>query len=106
MQAATLDSVAAIKEIGGTIDRVSEIATAMAAAVEEQGGAIQEIARNVQEAAHGTSQVAANIVDVNRGATATGSASADVLSSARSLSGDSSRLQLEVQKFVQLVRSA
>jgi methyl-accepting chemotaxis protein len=106
MQAATLDSVAAIKEIGGTIDRVSEIATAMAAAVEEQGGAIQEIARNVQEAAHGTSQVAANIVDVNRGATATGAASGDVLSSARSLSGDSSRLQVEVQKFVQLVRSA
>jgi methyl-accepting chemotaxis protein len=106
MQAATLDSVAAIKEIGGTIDRVSEIATAMAAAVEEQGGAIQEIARNVQEAAHGTSQVAANISDVTRGATATGAASAQVLSAAQSLSGDSNRLQAEVQKFVQLVRSA
>jgi len=106
MQAATLDSVAAIKEIGGTIDRVSEIATAMAAAVEEQGGAIQEIARNVQEAAHGTSQVAANISDVTRGATATGTASTEVLSAAQSLSGDSNRLQAEVQKFVQLVRSA
>ena len=106
MQAATLDSVAAIKEIGGTIDRVSEIATAMAAAVEEQGGAIQEIARNVQEAAHGTSQVAANIVDVTRGATATGSASAQVLASAQSLSTDSNRLTIEVQKFVQLVRTA
>jgi methyl-accepting chemotaxis protein len=106
MQAATLDSVAAIKEIGGIIDRVSEIATAMAAAVEEQGGAIQEIARNVQEAAHGTSQVAANIVDVTRGATATGSASAQVLASAQSLSTDSNRLTVEVQKFVQLVRTA
>jgi methyl-accepting chemotaxis protein len=106
MQAATQESVAAIKEIGGTIDRVSEIATAMAAAVEEQGGAIQEIARNVQEAAHGTSQVAANISDVTRGATATGTASTEVLSAAQSLSGDSNRLQAEVQKFVQLVRSA
>jgi len=84
MQLATRDSVAAIKEIGGTIDRVSEIATAMAAAVEEQGGAIQEIARNVQEAASGTSQVATSIVDVNRGATATGLASAQVFESAKS----------------------
>ncbi len=106
MQAATLDSVAAIKEIGGTIDRVSQIAAAMAAAVEEQGAAIREIARNVQEAANGTSQVAANISDVNRGTAATGSASAQVLASARSLSSDSNRLQVEVQKFVELVRTA
>jgi methyl-accepting chemotaxis protein len=106
MQAATLDSVAAIKEIGGTIDRVSGIAATMAAAVEEQGAAIREIARNVQEAANGTIQVATNITDVNRGAAATGSASAQVLASARSLSGDSNRLKIEVQKFVELVRSA
>jgi len=106
MQVATLESVAAIKEIGGTIDRVSEIATTMAAAVEEQGGAIQEIARNVQEAARGTNQVAANITDVNRGATATGSASAQVFASAQSLAVDSSRLKVEVQKFVELVRTA
>ncbi len=105
MQAATLDSVAAIKEIGGTIDQVAEIATAMAAAVEEQGGAIQEIARNVQEAANGTGQVAANIVDVNRGASATGLASTQVLASAKSLSSDSNRLQAEVRKFVELVRT-
>jgi methyl-accepting chemotaxis protein len=98
--------VAAIKEIGGTIDRVSEIATVMAAAVEEQSGAIQEIARNVQQAASGTSQVAANIVDVNRGATATGLASAQVFASAKSLASDSNRLQIEVRKFVELVRSA
>jgi methyl-accepting chemotaxis protein len=106
MQAATRDSVAAIKEIGGTIDHVSEIAAAMAAAVEEQGAAIREIARNVAEAASGTSQVAGNITDVNRGAAATGQASAQVLSSAKSLSGDSTRLKTEVQKFVELVRTA
>ncbi|HKA78573.1 MAG TPA: HAMP domain-containing methyl-accepting chemotaxis protein [Xanthobacteraceae bacterium] len=106
MQAATLDSVAAIKEIGGTIDRVSGIAATMAAAVEEQGAAIREIARNVQEAANGTSQVATNITDVNRGAAATGSASAQVLASARSLSSDSNRLKTEVQRFVELVRTS
>ena len=44
--------------------------------------------------------------DVQRGAGETGSASSQVLSAAQSLSGDSNRLQAEVQKFVQLVRSA
>src|SRR4030081_413839 len=72
MQAATQDSVLAIKEISGTIGRGSEIAAAIAAAIEEQGAATQEIARNVQQAALGTTQVATNIADVNRGAGDTG----------------------------------
>ena len=75
MQAATQDSVVAIKEISGTIGRVSEIAAAIAAAIEEQGAATQEIARNVQQAAIGSTQVATNIADVNRSADDTGSAS-------------------------------
>src|SRR5206468_8636659 len=64
MQTATQDSVAAIKEIGGTIGRISEIASTIAAAVEEQGAATQEIARNVGEAAKGTAVVASNITGV------------------------------------------
>ncbi len=106
MQSATKDSVAAIKEIGGTIGRISEIASTIAAAVEEQGAATQEIARNVGEAAKGTTQVANNITDVNRGATETGSASSQVLSSAQSLSGESNHLKLEVEKFLSTVRAA
>jgi methyl-accepting chemotaxis protein len=43
MQAATHESVAVIKEIGGTIGRISQIAPTIAA-VEEQGAATQEIA--------------------------------------------------------------
>jgi len=106
MQAATRDSVAAIKEIGGTIGNISEIAAAIAAAVEQQGAATQEISRNVQQAARGTAEVANNITDVSRGASATGSASSQVLSSARSLSNESNRLQLEVENFLNTVRAA
>ena len=47
---------------------MSEISAAIAAAVEEQGAATQEIARNVQEAARGAAQVSANIGDVRHGA--------------------------------------
>jgi methyl-accepting chemotaxis protein len=105
MQAATDESVTAIKEIGGTIGRISQIATTIAAAVEEQGVATKEIARNVQQAAQGTSQVATNITDVNRGAAETGSASAQVLASAQSLSNEGNRLKLEMDKFLVTVRA-
>jgi len=106
IQAATQDSVGAIKEISGTIERLSEISSTIAAAVEEQGAATQEISRNVQQAAQGTQQVSSNIVDVQRGAGETGSASTQVLSAAQSLSSDSNRLKLEVGKFLSSVRAA
>ena len=106
IQAATQDSVNAIKEISGTIERLSEISSTIAAAVEEQGAATQEISRNVQQAAQGTQQVSSNISDVQRGASETGSASSQVLSAAQSLSGDSNRLKLEVGKFLSSVRAA
>lgn len=106
IQAATNDSVGAIKEISTTIERLSEISSAIAAAIEEQGAATQEISRNVQQAAQGTMQVSSNITDVQRGANETGSASSQVLSAAKSLSDDSNRLKVEVGKFLGSVRTA
>ncbi|MDB5738566.1 MAG: methyl-accepting chemotaxis sensory transducer, partial [Sphingomonas bacterium] len=106
IQAATQESVGAIREIGDTIGRMSEISSTIASAVEEQGAATQEISRNVQQAAQGTMQVSANISDVQRGASETGSASSQVLSAAQSLSSDSNRLKLEVGKFLSAVRAA
>jgi methyl-accepting chemotaxis protein len=106
IQAATQDSVGAIKEIGDTIGRMSEISSTIAAAVEEQGAASQEISRNIQHAAEGTSQVSSNITNVQRGASETGSASSQVHSAAKSLSVESNRLKLEVCKFLNSVRAA
>ena len=106
IQAATQESVNAIKEIGSTIEKLSEISSTIAAAVEEQGAATQEIARNVQQAAQGTMQVSSHITDVQRGTSETGSASSEVLSAAQLLSGDSNRLKLEVGKFLNSVRAA
>ena len=106
IQGATQVSVHAIREISGTIERLSEISSTIASAVEEQGAATQEISRNVQQAAEGTQQVSSNITHVQHGATETGSASAQVLSSAQMLSGDSNRLKSEVSKFLSSVRAA
>ncbi len=106
MQSATRDSVLSIKEISGTIGRVSEIATAIAAAVEQQGVATQEISRNVQQAAHGSMQVASNIAEVNRSAEDTGSASSKVLASAQLLLSENTRLKEEMARFLATVRAA
>jgi methyl-accepting chemotaxis protein len=106
MQGATQESVAAIKEIGGTIGKISEIASSIASAVEQQGSATQEIARSVQNVAQGTKEAAANIMQVNRGATETGSASEEVLNSAKMLSTESTRLREELDRFMANIRAA
>ena len=54
----------------------------------------------------GAEQVASNIADVNRGAAETGSASQQVLASAKSLSKESDRLRAEVEKFLEIVSAA
>ncbi|MDB5619536.1 methyl-accepting chemotaxis protein [Tardiphaga sp.] len=106
IQTATQESVGAIKEIGDTIGRMSEISSTIASAVEEQGSTTQKISSTVQQTAQGTLQMRSNITDVQRGASETGSASSQVLSAAKSLSADSSRLKTEVGKFLNAVRAA
>jgi methyl-accepting chemotaxis protein len=106
MQTATEESVEAIKEIGTTIDRVADIASTIAAAVERQRASTQEISHNVLQAAHGTSQIVTDINHASRGVSMTGSASAQVLESAQSLATESNHLKVEVNKFLAMVRTA
>jgi methyl-accepting chemotaxis protein len=106
MQGATQESVAAIKEIGGTIGKISDIAASIASAVAQQSSATQEIARSVQNVAQGTQEAAASVMQVNRGATETGSASEEVLNSARTLSSESTRLREELDRFMANIRAA
>lgn len=106
MQAATGEAVNAIREITSTINKISEIAGAIAAAVEQQDVTTKEISRNVMEAAKGTSEVASSITDVSKGASHTGSASSQVLASAKQLAGESESLHREVEKFLASVRAA
>jgi methyl-accepting chemotaxis protein len=106
MQAATQESVVAIKDIGDTIEQIARIAAGIASAVEAQSSATQDIARNVQNVAQGTQEVASNITQVNRGASETGSASSEVLHSAQTLSADSTKLRSELDRFMANIRAA
>jgi len=106
MQIATQDNVETIKQISKTIGDVSVISETIAAAVAQQDEATQAIARDIEFAAKGTSDAAINISDVSRGASETGFALGQMLSSARELSAENNRLKSEAEKFLAKVRAA
>jgi methyl-accepting chemotaxis protein len=106
MQTATAESVAAIKEIGSTITLISEVSSAIAAAVEQQGAATQEIARNVQQSAQLSTQVASEVTEVKRGSSETSGAAGEVLTAAQSLARESDHLKSQVETFLDTVRAA
>jgi methyl-accepting chemotaxis protein len=106
MQLVTQESVGAIKAIGETIERISEIATAISAAVEQQRAATENIAQSVRSAASGTDDVVSNIRSAAQGAEETGESSNRMFASAQALSGESHRLKTEVEKFLDDMRAA
>jgi methyl-accepting chemotaxis protein len=99
-------AVDAIKAIGGTIRKMNEIASAIAAAVEEQGAATRDISHNIQLVAQGTSGVATNIAGVNEAVEETGSAAAEVLTAADDLSRQADKLRANVNGFLDKIRAA
>ena len=106
MQTATQEAVGSIKMISSTIGKISEITTAISAAIEEQGAATQEISGNIQRTAAGTSQVAGTIAEVSHGANQTGAASSQLLSSAKQLSDSTTSLQAEIDGFLKSIAAA
>jgi methyl-accepting chemotaxis protein len=106
IQTATKESVGSIQEIGGTIASVSEIALVIAAAVEEQGVATAEIARNVQEAARGTQDVSSNVAGVSQAAAETRQTATRLLQASDELSSQAGALRSEVEDFFAVIRAA
>lgn len=106
MQGVTSSAVGAIRNIGQTITSINEVTTAITAAVEEQGAATREIARNIQHAAGGTSEVSSNIVGVSAAASQAGSAAAEVLNASGSLRQETAVLREEIDAFLVNIRAA
>ena len=106
IQGSTQEAVDTIKGIGQIIDKMSEIATTVAAAVEEQGAATAEIARNIQQAAAGTQNVSNNIEGVSDAANQSGETASDVLQSSDGLAAESEALSNEVGRFLARIKAA
>jgi len=100
------EAIDAIKNIGGIIGEVNEVATAIAAAVQQQGAATQEITRSTQFAAQGTKNVSENINGVKADADAAAAAAEDVKQASHTLETQSQQLGNQVTQFLGKIRAA
>jgi methyl-accepting chemotaxis protein len=99
IQTDTTGAVSAIREIGQIIDKIAEIQTTIASAVEEQTATTNEMGRNVTEAAKGSAEIAQNITGVAQAAIATSQGAADSLRASTELARMAADLQRMVGKF-------
>ncbi|MEH0071476.1 methyl-accepting chemotaxis protein [Pannonibacter sp. Pt2-lr] len=100
IQQATEGTIQSMDEIVRVITSIKEIASSIAGAVEQQGAATSEIARNCQQAASGTTEVTENISRVGEAAELTGSSSHALLNLSSGLSSQAGELRQVVETFV------
>jgi len=106
MQAATEDTGRAVAEIIGVVRRIDGIASAIAAAMEQQAAAIGEIGRAIEAAADGTAESSAAIAPVS-GVAAENDRLADrTRESARVLSETTAMLSNRLGSFRATLRAA
>ncbi|SNS58596.1 MULTISPECIES: methyl-accepting chemotaxis protein [unclassified Azospirillum] len=106
IQRETGAAVSAINRIAYTIDKIGEITTALAAAIEEQQASTNEIARRVQDVANGTQAVCNAVQGVSEAAANTGGAASTVHGTASDVTRQSEVLNVEVDKFVKTLIAA
>lgn len=106
IQRTTGEAIAAIRDTSGTILRIREVSDAIAAAVEEQGAATKEIARNVQQTADGTHGISQNIAGVSSAVAENRNAAEQVRQTADELLAQAELLQHEVANFTAEVKAA
>ncbi|WP_257167831.1 methyl-accepting chemotaxis protein [Bradyrhizobium sp. SRS-191] len=106
IQSATGETVGAIAQFGTTVREIAEISNAIAAAVEQQGAATSEIARNVEQAASGTAAVTQEIGDVKAVAGQTDAGAEAALTAAAALQQQAASLRSNVADFLQTIRTA
>jgi methyl-accepting chemotaxis protein len=106
IQDETERTVDAISNIGKTVDEMSEISTAIATAMEEQGATTQEIARNIGQVADSTKEVSANIAGVSSAAENTSQAAGELQKASDDLRNQASVLEEEMKGFLGEMRAA
>lgn len=106
MQSLAADSARAIRSISDVINKISENASAVAAAAEQQGATTREISGSVQQAALGTQEVSKSIIIVSKSSEETGQMASQVLEAANDLGKQSDILRREVEQFIKGIRQA
>ena len=99
IQSNTGNAVEAIGAIGEIINKINDISSTIASAVEEQSATTSEMSRNVQEASKGVGEISQNITGVSTAAEETTQGSSQTKDAANELSKLASDLQGLVSKF-------
>lgn len=100
MQAGVAEAVPAIGAISESVGQLTDIATTVASASEEQTTATKEISRNVQEAAQGVDQVAGNVEGLREGAQSTASAADQVAATSKQIAELSAQLNASITGYI------
>jgi len=106
IQAATGEAAQAIEDIAEQIHAMSGVTTSIAAAVQDQTAATQEIMRSMSQARLGTGQMTADIAEVAEAASGAGGAAEAVAVAADAMAAQSDCLRTEVEQFLTSVRAA
>lgn len=99
-------SVAALQAIARQINDLEVTSVSIAAAVDQQSAAGQDLARSIDLAARSTERVSSSIARVREGSLATGAAAVQVLTSSSELKHQSAALRSQVDDFLNHVRRA
>jgi methyl-accepting chemotaxis protein len=106
IQSLTGDVVTVIENVGRTIGQMDDIATAIAAAVEEQGATTTEIARNVQLAANRTTEVSETVGGVAQVMGRSQESSTSMVGSMEDLERRAGNLADRLGQFLKSVRAS
>ncbi len=106
VQDASAQAAEAIGSITTTIQKVHEIASAIAAAVQEQAAATSEIARSVEETANIAQTMRQDLSKTSDTAFETEKAAGNVLTTADNLSSQSTNLSSSIKTFLDDIRTA
>ncbi|MEC9065946.1 MAG: methyl-accepting chemotaxis protein [Pseudomonadota bacterium] len=104
IQDSTGASVGALHAVAEQVQQLESTAISIASAVDQQSVAGQELARNIDLAARGTSEVRSNVEQIRETALSTGAAASQVLSSATELEGQASTLREQVARVLDAVQ--
>jgi methyl-accepting chemotaxis protein len=106
MQDTTSASVSALRKIAEQIKQLETTAVSIAAAVDQQSVAGQDLARSIDLAARSAEEVTSSLDQVRDTSLATGSAASQVLTSATDLERQATALKTQADEFLQQVREA
>ncbi|MFO0345360.1 MAG: methyl-accepting chemotaxis protein [Labrys sp. (in: a-proteobacteria)] len=106
MQTSTVAAVESINAIVAAMREVKSYTDAIATTVEQQGAAAGDIARSIQEAAHGSERLAQGVTGVTGAIGETSQSAMMVLEATRTLSRESQTLRREVSTFLSRVSAA